>query len=175
MVTGSTSTEGEDPVGLIPSAAANPSKYKEVEIKAGQFTEPSEQFPDIQTGESSTGMKTHEMSCGTEDLPIVQPKKEPKLKNVLQIAKEREEAKNAEIEKKKADEEKYALNRNETAANDSTNSMLRILEEEMTRGRKGGAESGTLDQLMFEISQTSEKIVKGRKDIIKKADEENKG
>lgn len=44
----------------------------------------------------------------------------------------------------------------------------------MTRGRKGGAESGTLDQLMFEISQTSEKIVKGRKDIIKKADEENK-
>lgn len=39
----------------------------------------------------------------------------------------------------------------------------------MTRGRKGGVESNALDQLMFEISQTSEKIVNRRKDIIKEA------
>ena len=37
MVTGGTSTDmGEDdPAGLIPSVAANPSKFKEVEIKSG--------------------------------------------------------------------------------------------------------------------------------------------
>ena len=42
---------------------------------------------------------THEMSCGTDDLPQNIPDKKPKLKNVLQIAKEREEAKRAEEEK----------------------------------------------------------------------------
>ena len=72
--------------------------------------------------------------------------KEPKLKNVLQIAKEREEAKRAEQQKKENEREE------KKAADDSTNNMLRVLEQEMTRGRTGGAESNTLDQLMFEIS-----------------------
>jgi hypothetical protein len=39
MVTGGTTTEDgdDDPAGLIPSVSANPGKFKEVEIKSGQF------------------------------------------------------------------------------------------------------------------------------------------
>lgn len=40
----------------------------------------------------------------------------------------------------------------------------------MSRGRKGGANSNALDNLMFEISQTSTKIIEGRKELIKEAD-----
>ena len=42
----------------------------------------------------------------------------------------------------------------------------------MTRGRKGGARSDALDNLMFEISQTSSKIVDGRKELLKEADKQ---
>lgn len=89
MMTGGTTTEAEDddPMGLIPSVAANPSKFKEVEIKSGQF-------PDDETAESGTGMKTHEMSCGTDDPPV--EKKEPSLSEILKIAKAKEEAKKME-------------------------------------------------------------------------------
>lgn len=37
MVVGGTTDGEDDPMGLIPTAQANPSKFKEVEIKAGQF------------------------------------------------------------------------------------------------------------------------------------------
>jgi hypothetical protein len=40
-------------------------------------------------------MKTHEMSCGTDD-PPAEPKKEPSLSEILKIAKAKEEVKKSE-------------------------------------------------------------------------------
>jgi hypothetical protein len=47
--------------------------------------------------------------------------------------------------------------------------MLRTLEEEMTKGRRGGIEDGGLDQAMFEIAQISSSMVKGRKEMMSQA------
>lgn len=51
----------------------------------------------------------------------------------------------------------------------ATTRMLRTLEEEMTRGRKGGIEDAGLDQAMFEIAQISSNMVKGRKEMMNQA------
>lgn len=44
--------------------------------------------------------------------------------------------------------------------------MLRTLEEEMTKGRRGGVEDAGLDQAMFEIAQISSNMVKSRKEML---------
>ena len=49
MVTaGTAQNDVDDPMGVIPTAQANPSKFKEVEIKAGQFPD------EPRTGEMGT-------------------------------------------------------------------------------------------------------------------------
>lgn len=48
----------------------------------------------------------------------------------------------------------------------ATDRMLRKLEQEMTKGRQGGVPSNELDNLMYQISNTSDKIVKGRKELM---------
>jgi hypothetical protein len=51
----------------------------------------------------------------------------------------------------------------------ATTRMLRTLEEEMTKGRRGGIEDAGLDQAMFEIAQISSKMIKGRKEMMSQA------
>jgi len=51
----------------------------------------------------------------------------------------------------------------------ATTRMLRTLENEMTRGRRGGIEDMGLDQAMFEIAQISSSMVKGRKEMMSQA------
>ena len=51
----------------------------------------------------------------------------------------------------------------------ATARMLRTLEEEMTKGRRGGIEDAGLDQAMFEIAQISSSMVKGRKEMMSQA------
>jgi hypothetical protein len=47
--------------------------------------------------------------------------------------------------------------------------MLRTLEEEMTKGRRGGVDDPSLDQAMFEIAQMSSNMVKTRKEMMSQA------
>jgi hypothetical protein len=51
----------------------------------------------------------------------------------------------------------------------ATARMLRTLEGEMTKGRRGGIEDAGLDQAMFEIAQISSNMVKSRKEMMSQA------
>lgn len=49
---------------------------------------------------------------------------------------------------------------------DTTQRMLRMLEGEMSKGRKGGAPSDPLDMAMYEIAKMSTEMVQTRKKVL---------